>query len=166
GSPNARGVAGLAQRRLADPRAHQAHRCRGAYCVDRRVCVPGGDRARRRRPPRPAIGYGFLNVYAAGTYVLEAKPDVPFDPPRQYAREQELFGKTTPFYGWHYPPYFLFVAGALAKLPYGVALTVWQGSTLLLYLLMILGIASPSPRVRGEGRDEGASPPGSESRRG
>jgi hypothetical protein len=117
------------------------------------------------RQGRP-LGTDFSNVYAAGTYVLEAKPDVPFDPPRQYAREQELFGKTTPFYGWHYPPYFLFVAGALAKLPYGVALTVWQGSTLLLYLLMILGIASPSPRVRGEGRDEGASPPGSESRRG
>ncbi|HVU41626.1 MAG TPA: glycosyltransferase family 87 protein [Xanthobacteraceae bacterium] len=117
------------------------------------------------RQGRP-LGTDFSNVYAAGTYVLEAEPDVPFDPPRQYAREQELFGKATPFYGWHYPPYFLFVAGALAKLPYGVALTVWQGSTLLLYLLMILGIASPSPRVRGEGRDEGASPPGSESRRG
>jgi len=117
------------------------------------------------RQGRP-LGTDFSNVYAAGTYVLEAEPDVPFDPPRQYAREQELFGKATPFYGWHYPPYFLFVAGALAKLPYGVALTVWQGSTLLLYLLMIFGIASPSPRVRGEGRDEGASPPGSESRRG
>ena len=117
------------------------------------------------RQGRP-LGTDFSNVYAAGTYVLEAEPDVPFDPPRQYAREQELFGKTTPFYGWHYPPYFLFVAGALAKLPYGVALTVWQGSTLLLYLLMIFGIASPSPRVRGEGRDEGASPLGSESRRG
>ena len=64
----------------------------------------------------------------------------PFDPPRQYTREQEIFGKATPFYGWHYPPYFLFVAGALAKLPYGVALTVWQASTLLLYLLMMWGI--------------------------
>ncbi len=114
------------------------------------------------RQGRP-LGTDFSNVYAAGTYVLEGKPDVPFDPPRQYTREQEIFGKATPFYGWHYPPYFLFVAGALAKLPYGVALTVWQASTLLLYLLMMWGIASsPSSRVRGEGRGEAASTLGSD----
>ena len=34
------------------------------------------------------LGTDFSNVYAAGTYVLEGKPDVPFDPPRQYTREQ------------------------------------------------------------------------------
>ncbi len=93
------------------------------------------------RQGRP-LGTDFSNVYAAGTYVLEGTPAVPFDPPRQDAREQEIFGKTTPFYGWHYPPYFLFIAGALAKLPYGLALTIWQASTLFLYLLMIWGIAS------------------------
>lgn len=117
------------------------------------------------RQGRP-LGTDFSNVYAAGTYVLEGKSDIPFDPPRQYAREQDIFGKTTPFYGWHYPPYFLFVAGALAELPYGVALTVWQAGTLGLYLLMIWAIFYPSPRMRGEGRDEGASPPGSDSRSG
>ena len=79
------------------------------------------------RQGRP-LGTDFSNVYAAGTYVLEGKPTAPFDPPRQYAREQTIFGKTTPFYGWHYPPYFLFIAGALAKLPYGLALTVWQAA--------------------------------------
>ena len=97
------------------------------------------------RQGRP-LGTDFSNVYAAGTYVLEGKPDIPFDPPRQYAREQDIFGKATPFYGWHYPPYFLFVAGALAKLPYGVALTVWQASTLALYLLMIWAVARSSFR--------------------
>ena len=30
-----------------------------------------------------------------------------------------MFGEATPFYGWHYPPFFLFVAGALALMPYG-----------------------------------------------
>jgi len=115
------------------------------------------------RQGRP-LGTDFSNVYAAGTYVLEGKPDVPFDPPRQYVREQDIFGKATPFYGWHYPPYFLFIAGALAKLPYGLALTVWQAGTLLLYLLMIWGIVASSPRVRGEGRDDREVPPGSESR--
>ncbi len=46
------------------------------------------------------------------------------------ARE-EIFGADTPFYGWHYPPFFLPVAGALAMLPYLAALLAWLGATLL-----------------------------------
>ncbi|MFZ3350647.1 MAG: glycosyltransferase family 87 protein [Xanthobacteraceae bacterium] len=118
------------------------------------VVTAHGDVDRQGRP----LGTDFSNVYAAGTYVLEGKPDVPFDPPRQYTREQEIFGKATPFYGWHYPPYFLFVAGALAKLPYGVALTVWQASTLLLYLLMVWGFFSPSFRGARSARPESIIP--------
>jgi len=103
------------------------------------------------RQGRP-IGTDFSDVYAAGSYVDAGAADAPFDPARQYAREQAIFGKATPFYGWHYPPYFLFIAGALAKMPYGLALAVWQGSTLLLYLLMMWGIvSSPSPRAAGRG---------------
>jgi Glycosyltransferase family 87 len=62
------------------------------------------------------LGTDFSNVYAAGTYVLEGKPQAPFDPALQYAREQAIFGPDTPFYGWHYPPFFLFVAAGLALL--------------------------------------------------
>jgi hypothetical protein len=107
------------------------------------------------RQGRP-LGTDFSNVYAAGTYVLDGDPNAPFDPPRQYAREQAIFGTATPFYGWHYPPYFLFVAAALAKLPYGVALAVWQAVTLGLYLLTIsmivkFALSSPSPRAAGRG---------------
>jgi alpha-1,2-mannosyltransferase len=86
------------------------------------------------------LGTDFSNVYAAGTYVLEGNPDAPFDAATQYAREQAIFGPSTPFYGWHYPPYFLFVAAALALLPYGLALFVWQAVTLGLYLLVIRAI--------------------------
>jgi alpha-1,2-mannosyltransferase len=105
------------------------------------------------RQGRP-IGTDFSDVYAAGTYVLDGNSQAPFDPPRQYAREQSIFGAATPFYGWHYPPYFLFIAGALAKMRYGAALAVWQASTLALYLLTIWailkpGLSSPSPRMAG-----------------
>jgi alpha-1,2-mannosyltransferase len=86
------------------------------------------------------LGTDFSDIYAAGTYVLDGKPDAPFNPPAQYARERLIFGDATPFYGWHYPPYFLFVAGALALLPYGTALLVWQTLTLGLYLLVIRAI--------------------------
>jgi hypothetical protein len=88
------------------------------------------------------IGTDFSNVYAAGTYVLEGNPVAPFDSVQQFARERAIFGAATQFYGWHYPPYFLFVAAALAWMPYGLALFVWQAITLGLYLLAIRAIFS------------------------
>ena len=51
--------------------------------------------------------------------MLDGNPEAPFDLARQHAREQQIFGAATPFYGWHYPPFFLFVAAALALMPYG-----------------------------------------------
>ncbi len=38
------------------------------------------------------IGTDFANVYAAGTYVLEGRPEAPFDPAIHHARQQEIFG--------------------------------------------------------------------------
>jgi alpha-1,2-mannosyltransferase len=63
-----------------------------------------------------------------------------------------------------YPPFFLFITAALALLPYGAALVTWQAVTLALCLLAMTAIISPSPRLREDGRDEVASPLGSESR--
>jgi hypothetical protein len=80
------------------------------------------------------LGTDFSNVYAAGSHVMEGKAAAAFDWPAQYAREQAIFGANTPFYGWHYPPFFLFVAGLLALMPYALSLAVWQGATLVLYL--------------------------------
>ena len=71
------------------------------------------------------LGTDFSNVYAAGTYVLDGEPAAPFDPPRQFAREQDIFGQATEFYGWHYPPFFLSLAAALAAMPYW--LRCWSG---------------------------------------
>ncbi len=48
---------------------------------------------------------------------------------------KEIFGAGTPFYGWHYPPFFLRSRRALALMPYQLALIVWQAVTLVLYLL-------------------------------
>ena len=74
--------------------------------------------------------------------MLEGNFQAPFDSVQQFTREQAIFGETTQFYGWHYPPYFLFVAAALAWMPYGLALFVWQAVTLGLYLLAIRAILS------------------------
>jgi hypothetical protein len=80
------------------------------------------------------LGTDFSNVYAAGTYVLDGESAAPFDPARQYAREQAIFGQATGFYGWHYPPFFLGLAALLATMPFWLALLVWQSVTLALYL--------------------------------
>ena len=93
------------------------------------------------------LGTDFSNVYAAGSYVLDGEPAAPFDPARQFAREQAIFGQATQFYGWHYPPFFLGLAGLLATMPYWLALIAWQGVTLLLYLLAMRAIVSPHPEV-------------------
>lgn len=80
------------------------------------------------------LGTDFSNVYAAGVAAAHGDPTAPFDIQRQIAAERAIFGPETPFYGWHYPPFFLFVAAALAQLDYIPALIVWQGVSLLLYL--------------------------------
>lgn len=97
------------------------------------------------------LGTDFSNVYAAGRYVLDGEPSAPFDYVRQKAREQAIFGPDTPFYGWHYPPFFLFVAAAMATMPFLIALFVWQGATLILNLWTmraILGAAIAPPLGR------------------
>jgi alpha-1,2-mannosyltransferase len=93
------------------------------------------------------LGTDFSNVYAAGTSVLDGQPTAPFDPARQFAREQAIFGPATQFYGWHYPPFFLGLAAALALMPYWLALLVWQGATLVLYLLSTRAILSAYPKI-------------------
>ena len=90
------------------------------------------------------LGTDFSNVYAAGALVLDGRPEAPFYPAQHHAREQAIFGADTPFYGWHYPPFFLFVAAPLALLPYLAALALWQGVTFGLYLASIWMIVSTS----------------------
>ncbi|MGH6877008.1 MAG: glycosyltransferase family 87 protein, partial [Rhizomicrobium sp.] len=98
------------------------------------------------------LGTDFSNVYTAGVYVREGQPAAPFDPARQQAGEERIFGKATPFYGWHYPPFFLLLAAPLAFLPYISALLVWQLSSFALYIgaLALLLRKGPAPALVGD----------------
>ncbi len=96
----------------------------------------------KRRP----LGTDFSNVYAAGKWVLEGRPEAPFSPPLQHQMEKRVFGEDTPFYGWHYPPVFLGLAALLATMPYLLSLLVWQVTTLIAYLGVIRAIVhDPMP---------------------
>jgi alpha-1,2-mannosyltransferase len=89
------------------------------------------------------LGTDFSSFYAAGSYVLDGRPDAPFNLALQHAREQQIFGTGTPVYSWFYPPFFLFIAAVLAMMPYGVALAVWLSVTLGFYVLTIKAILRP-----------------------
>ncbi|MEJ1969327.1 MAG: glycosyltransferase family 87 protein [Rhizomicrobium sp.] len=95
------------------------------------------------------LGTDFSNVYVAGLSALHGRAADPFDPLTQMHAERALFGTATPFYGWHYPPYFLLIAAPLAALPYLAALALWQGTTLLLYLgaMWLLLHHGPAPAL-------------------
>ena len=83
------------------------------------------------------IGTDFASFYAAGSLVLDGRAGDVYNMAAHYAREQQIFGTATPYYGWLYPPIFLLVATPLALMPYLLALAVWQIGSLALYLLVI-----------------------------
>jgi alpha-1,2-mannosyltransferase len=91
------------------------------------------------------LGTDFSDVYAAGTLAREDAPADAYVPAKHYRAEQAIFGPATPFYGWHYPPFFLLVAHGLAALPYLPALILWQGLTLALYLLAMRTLLRHGP---------------------
>ncbi len=94
-------------------------------------------------PNGKPIGTDFSSFYAAGSLVLEGRANDVYDMAAHYARERQIFGDATPYYGWLYPPIFLFVVTPLALLPYPLALAVWQGASFALYLAVIAAILRP-----------------------
>ena len=85
-------------------------------------------------------GSDFAEVYAAGTFVAEGRPQAPYDLLTHIARQHALFGEASAVFSWNYPPYFLAPAWVLASLPYLAAFFVWQATTFALYLAMMRGI--------------------------
>jgi len=88
------------------------------------------------------LGSDFSDVWSAGQLALQGAPASAYDPSVQYAAQQLAFHRSDiPYYGWAYPPFFLLLASALALLPYVVALAVWQGATVPLYLAALRAIS-------------------------
>ena len=88
-------------------------------------------------PNGKPLGTDFASFYAAGSLALEGRAVEAYDAALHLAREKQLFGEATPYYGWFYPPIFLLLAAALATLPYALSLSLWLGATLALYVAAI-----------------------------
>ena len=85
-----------------------------------------------------AIANDFVNVWAAGKLALAGQPASAYDWTLHRDVEVAALGHDFDgYYGWHYPPPFLFVAAALAALPYLAALLLWIGVTLPAYMVTV-----------------------------
>lgn len=84
------------------------------------------------------LGTDFSNVWTAGLMALEGRAVSVYDLVAHHRVQQAVHGsEAVPFYGWLYPPPFLLLAAALATLPYGTALLLFQVATLVPALLVI-----------------------------
>ncbi|HEY2212689.1 MAG TPA: glycosyltransferase family 87 protein [Bradyrhizobium sp.] len=93
------------------------------------------------------LGTDFSNVYAAGTLTWQGRPAEAYEPALQHAAERAVFGgREVPFYGWHYPPFFIAIAVLVASLPYGWGLAIWLAASLAAYLAAIRAIL-PRPET-------------------
>ena len=89
---------------------------------------------------RPIVN-DFIGVYAAGRLVLDGDAVAAYDWPTHKKAEMRAIGHAfEEYYGWHYPPTFLFVAAALATLPFLVAAIAWLVLTLCAYAASIAAI--------------------------
>ena len=95
-------------------------------------------------PNGKPIGTDFMTIWTAGKLALADEPAAAYDYARHHAVQRQALGwgedQETPYYGWHYPPFFMPVAVVLAVLPYGAALAAWSAATLSLYLAAIRAI--------------------------
>src|SRR5712671_1624831 len=99
-------------------------------------------------PNGKPIGTDFSSFYAAGSMALEGHGLNVYDMAAHYARQQQIFGASTPYSAWFYPPFLLFIAAPLALLPYPAALIIWQVATLAFYVCVIGAILQPIRRSR------------------
>ncbi len=83
----------------------------------------------------------FVDVWAAGRLALDGHAASAYDWSAHKVAEESALGHAFDgYFGWHYPPTFLFVAALLALLPYTVANLVWTFGTLPAYLAAIRAI--------------------------
>jgi hypothetical protein len=83
----------------------------------------------------------FVNVWATGSLTLEGHAIAAYDLTLLKAAEVRAVGHHfADYYGWPYPPTFLFVAAGIGSMPYTTAALVWLAATLTGYLAAIRAI--------------------------
>jgi len=86
--------------------------------------------------PKPATT-DFVSFYAAGMLADEGRPDLAYDAARHHDAEQRATAVGIDHNFFYYPPVFLIVCAALARLPYLGAFVLFEVITLAFYLLTV-----------------------------
>ncbi len=90
----------------------------------------------------------YMGVHAAGELVVEGNPAGAYDWAVHSARQRAISRQTDDgYYPWGYPPPYLFVAGALALMPYLVSIFAWILSTLAFQVWTTVAICGTSRAV-------------------
>lgn len=85
-----------------------------------------------------AIPSDFVNVWAAGHLVLQGHPALAYDWPAHKAIEELAVGHSFDgYFGWHYPPMFLFFAATLALFSYVGGYLAWLLATFPAYVIVV-----------------------------
>ncbi|HSC60198.1 MAG TPA: glycosyltransferase family 87 protein [Rhizomicrobium sp.] len=88
------------------------------------------------------IANDFVDVFAAGKLAAAGHAASAYDWNIHRTAEVAAVGHGFPgYFGWHYPPPFLFIALALALLPYLVSFFFWMAITLPAYAWIVARIA-------------------------
>jgi hypothetical protein len=91
------------------------------------------------------LGTDFSSFWTAGRMALQGQAALAYDWDALFALQRQTHGVAI-YFPWSYPPVFLLVAAALAALPYGPALLLWQAASLTGALAMAWRIV-PSSRM-------------------
>lgn len=92
----------------------------------------------------------FVSFYAAGSLADAGTPALAYDRAAHLAAEQQVTGPGIRYQYFNYPPVFLLLCAALARLPYLAAFVLFEGATLAFYLAVgcrILGDRSGTALV-------------------
>lgn len=80
----------------------------------------------------------FVALWTAGHLALQGAARAAYDPHLRHAAQVAVVGHNFQgYFDWAYPPIFLFVVTALAKLPYATAFVTWITLTLATYAASI-----------------------------
>src|SRR5271155_3037606 len=99
--------------------------------------------------PRPTTT-DFVSFYAAGALADDGTPALAYDRAAHLAAEERVTGAGIEYQFFNYPPVFILLCTALARLPYLVAFVVFEAVTLGFYLFVasrILGDRSGAALV-------------------
>ncbi len=78
----------------------------------------------------------FVSFYAAGALANEGTPALAYDHAEHLAAEERVTETGIEYQFFNYPPVFILLCAALARLPYLVAFVIFEGATLGLYLFV------------------------------